>query len=78
MKTIFTGSHKTTEEHYTVISLKFIKFYLSTYVNRFTSKSVCILHIPSLVNFVNFIEIDQVVLKYGQPKVSTPLKFKGK
>ena len=43
---------------------------------RMTWKLVYKLYIAHLVTCVHFIEIDQVVLKYGTPKVSNSLKFK--
>ena len=69
MKTIFTGSHKTIEEHCTVISLKFMKFHTLTWVKGFISKLVYELLIPFLVNCVNFIKIRPVVKMYWQFKV---------
>ena len=70
MKTICTGSHRTTEEHCTFISLNLSKFYTSTYFNRFALNLVYVLHISSLVNCLSFIKIRQAIWPYQQFKVS--------
>ena len=72
MKTIFIGSFKTIEEHCAAIFQNLGYSNTSIHVNGFTSKSVYILHIPSLVYCVSFIKIEPVVLAYQQFKV---LKF---
>ena len=69
MKTIFIDSHKTIEEHYTVIFQELSDLKTSITFNRITSKLVYILYIPSLVNCVSFIKIGLVVLPYQQFQV---------
>ena len=62
MKTIFIGSHKTIEEHFTIIFEELCDLKMLIILNGFTLKLVYRLYIPSAINCVHFIKIGPVVL----------------
>ena len=62
MKTIFIGSHKTIEEHYTIIFQELSDLKTSIIFNGFTLKLVYIIYISLAINYVSFMKIGPVVL----------------
>ena len=66
MKTIFIGSYKTIEEHYMAIFQELSNLKMSIIFNKYASKLVYILYIPSVMNCISFIKIRHVDFAYQQ------------